>query len=360
MVMRKYKIIIIYSRSMESGGALRASYIAEHLEKRGHDVEFIKPLKRLPFQLDFPISFFYYMLKILFLDCDLIIVIKSYPNTCIPAIIKKLQDKKIILDIDDLDYAYRDGIMMHIGKILQKPFPRFFDAITVHNDNLREILIKDWNTPANKIFNLPQGIDAGFFNEKNVDNGLRKKLNLEGRKIIVFTAHLDVSTDIKPILEAVKIVTERIKNCTLVIAGRGPYLQNFKTLVEKMGLGSNVIFTGPFENQMIPSYIALGDVCIVYYEDRLANHFRTSMKIREYLAMKKPVACNDVGDLKQFKEYTYQSKTDVHDFADKIIEALLDKNNRSAYGYNYVIQNFSWDNIIETFEKESLEKLVSG
>lgn len=354
---KQYDIIIIYSRSEESGGALRASYIAEYLSKRGHNVRFIKPLRRLPFQLDFPISLIYYILKTIFMKCDFIIVVKPYPNTCIPAIFKKLQNKKIILDIDDLDYAYREGILMHAGRFLQEPFPQFFDAITVHNDNLRDFLIKEWKIPGQKIHSLPQGIDLELLDGKNIDCDLRKKLGLEGRHIITFTAHLDVSTDIKPILEAIKIVREKIENCTLLVAGRGPYQKSFEKLAKNMGLESNVIFTGPFEIELLPSYIALGDACIVYYQDRMANHYRTSMKLREYLAMKKPVACNDIGDLRQFKEYTYQSKTDVRDFADKIIEALICKSNRPAEGYNHVIQNFSWEKIIENFEKETLDPL---
>ncbi len=356
--MKKYNITIIYSRSLESGGALRASYIADNLSLRGHNVDFIKPLKRLPFQLDFPISLFYYALKTFFKQCDFLIVIKPYPNTCIPAILKKLQNTKIILDIDDLDYAYREGFMVHIGKMLQKPVPKFFDAITVHNENLRSLLINEWNIPEHKIHNLPQGIDLRLFDERNIDYNIKKKLKLEGRKIIVFTAHLDVSTDMKPIFEALKIVCKRIENCTLVVAGRGPYQKDFEKLAKKMGLESNVIFTGPFETKILPSYIALGDVCIVYYEDRLANHYRTSMKLREYMAMKRPVACNDIGDLKQFEGYTYQSKTNVQDFANKIIEGLTDKNNKSIYGYDFVIQHFSWDKIIENFEKDTLNLLL--
>lgn len=356
---KRYDIIIIYSRSEESGGALRASYIAEHLSKRGHNIRFIRPLRRLPFQLDFPISLVYYLLKTVFMKCDFMVVVKPYPNTCIPAIFKKLQNKKIILDIDDLDYAYREGVLMYAGRLLQEPFPRFFDAVTVHNDNLRDFLIKEWKIPGQKIHSLPQGVDPGLLDVKNIDLDLRKKLGLEGRQIITLTAHLDVSTDIKPIFEAIKIVREKIENCTLLVAGRGPYQKSFERLAKDMGLESNVIFTGPFEIKLLPSYIALGDACIVYYEDRTANHFRTSMKLREYLAMKKPVACNDIGDLRQFKEYTYQSKTDVRDFADKIIEALACKSDGPARGYDHVIQNLCWGKIIENFEEETLDTLLN-
>lgn len=353
------KIGIIYSRSLVSGSALRASYIAKYLSKLGHDVEFIQPLKRLPFQLDFPVSLLVYTLKILPKHYDIIYVIKSYPNACFPAIIKKSQNTKIILDVDDLDYAYRNGIGRNMSKFLQIPFPRFFDAITVHNDNLREFLNKEVGIPMNKIFDLAQGVDLELFNEKNVDKNLIKKLELEDKPLVIYTAHLDVSTDLEPILNAFKIVLKKVEDCKLLIVGGGPRQRYFEKMIEKMDLENKILFTGYLNKELLPSYIAIGDVCIVYYENRLPNFYRTSMKLREYLALKKPVVCNDVGELSKFKEYTYQTTTDFRDFAEKIIEFLLQKGDkREMKGYKFVIEKFSWEKIIKEFEGNVLMPLV--
>jgi glycosyltransferase involved in cell wall biosynthesis len=349
------RIGIIYSRSIESGSYIRASYIEKYLTKCGHEVKFIKPLSRLPFQLDFFISFFVYMFEIFFDSFDIILVIKSYPNTCIPAILKKSKRTKIILDFDDLDFAYRKGIFSKVLKFIQQLFPRFFDVITVHNENLRVFLVEEMLISKEKIFDLPQGVDLELFNEKNVDKVLRQKMNLDDKFTIVYTAHLDVSTDLLPIFKAFKLILKKIDNCVLLIVGGGPYQKHFEIIAKKMGLENFIIFTGYLKKELMPTYIALSDVCILFYDYRLANYYRTSMKIREYLAMEKPVVCNDIGELKHFKAYTYQSKTDVDDFAKKIIEVLLNGyDNRIITGSKFIKNNYSWEEIIKKFEKDVL------
>lgn len=348
----------MYSRSLESGSALRAFYISKYLSKLGHDVEYIQPMKRLPLQMDFPISLLYYISKTILKRYDLIFVIKPYPNTCIPAILKKNKHTKIILDIDDLDYAYRKGFMSYLGRLLQQPLPQFFDIITVHNISLFNLMVNKWSITRSKVFFLPQGVDLELFNEKNVDKNLKKKLNLENKKIIVFMGHLDVSTDLKPILKAMRIVSIKIKNAVLLVVGGGPFLGHFKKITKQLLLMDKVIFIGQIDKKKLPSFVYLGDVCVVYYEDRIANHYRTSMKLREYLAMKKKVVCNDIGDLKTFKDYTNQSRTEIEDFAEKIIISLEnDIPEKVEDGYKFVYTEFSWENLIGKFEAEVINSL---
>jgi glycosyltransferase involved in cell wall biosynthesis len=263
----------------------------------------------LPLQSDFFFSFFVYTLKVIPERYAVVFVLKPYSNACIPALLKKFQhrDTKILLDVDDLDYAYRKGLVSYMIKFLQKPFPGFFDAMTVHNNNLRAILNKEFGIPEEKIFELRQGVDLDLFNEKNVDKNLKRKLRLENKHVIIYAAHLNIATDLEPILHAFEFVSAEIRDCKLVVVGGGPRQRYYEKKVEGMGLQRNVIFTGYLDKELFPSYIALGDVCVVYYENKLANFYRTSMKLREYLAMKMPVVCNDIGDLRQFHKYTYQS-----------------------------------------------------
>ena len=81
------------------------------------------------------------------------------------------------------------------------------------------------------------------------------------------------------------------------------------------------------------------------------------MKLREYLSMGKPVACNDLGDLSYFKDVTHQCKTgDIKDFAKKMEEALQAGENKE--GRNFVIKNCSWRPIIKRM-KERFEELLA-
>lgn len=195
--------------------------------------------------------------------------------------------------------------------------------------------------------------------EKNVDKNLRRKLRLENKHVIIYAAHLNIATDLEPIRHAFEFVSAEIRDCKLLVVGGGPRQRYYEKKVEGMGLQRNVIFTGYVDKELFPSYIALGDVCVVYYENKLANFYRTSMKLREYLAIKKRVACNDVGELKQFGEYTYQTISDVQDFANKIADVMISGGDkRELKGYKFVRQKYSWEKIIEEFERDVLVPLI--
>lgn len=129
-----------------------------------------------------------------------------------------------------------------------------------------------------------------------------------------------------------------------------------------MNLKDNVIFTGFLENFQIVNYISIADVCAVYYKDMPVNYHRTSMKLREYLCQGKAIVCNDVGELKDFSGFTYQSKSDIPDFADKIINVLEGKNmdNREEKGRKYIMENLNWDTLAYKFNQELIKKFTSN
>jgi glycosyltransferase involved in cell wall biosynthesis len=83
------------------------------------------------------------------------------------------------------------------------------------------------------------------------------------------------------------------------------------------------------------------------------------MKLREYLAMGKKVVCNDVGDLKLFKEYAYQTSSSLGDFAQKIADVVeQEPDKRVRAGQRFVKNNYSWDAIGWEFNRklESIAK----
>ena len=127
-------------------------------------------------------------------------------------------------------------------------------------------------------------------------------------------------------------------------------LSDFQNMAKKMNLQNRVLFTGYLPPQEIRQYVLLANFALVYYKDKFVNYYRTSMKIREYLAMKKHVIANDVGDLKQFKPYVYQSKTGVKPYAEKVLTVLkkgTDK--RNIKGYHYIKKHYDWETIGKKF-----------
>jgi hypothetical protein len=68
------------------------------------------------------------------------------------------------------------------------------------------------------------------------------------------------------------------------------------------------------------------------------------MKLRECLAMKKKLVTNNVGELEQFKAYTFQTSPDIAAYAAKIIEVLTGATDqRQNAGGKHIITTFDWN-----------------
>lgn len=329
---------ILSSLAKDSGCWLRAGYLADSL-KNNCEVKFIQPLpKTLPFMLDMFISIPINLIKVTFSKADFFIGIKPYPNITIPLLFVKIfKGKRIGVDIDDLDSGYRKGILSKISSALQKPFPKYFDIVTYHNPLLKDHIIKEFKVEEERLYKLDQGVDLKTFDYK---------LNKPEKETLFYMGHLNIASDLDSILKAVKLVQDK-KNVKFVIVGGGPDQAKFRKLARQLNVSAR--FTGHLSKEETAKELSKADVCLIYYKEKKVNAYRCSMKLRECLAMGKKIVCNDFGDLKKFEKYTYQSSSNLEDFADKIIQTLKKSDQREIKGLRYIRKNLDWNKIGKDF-----------
>jgi glycosyltransferase involved in cell wall biosynthesis len=338
---------------------LRAHYIAEALKKRGHQVNFVKPLPTLPFWFDMAISTFYYFFHSLLNRSHVALAVKPYPMV-IPALWwQRQRGAKVVIDVDDLDFAYSHGKFRQTHERLQKPWPKWADIVTFHNDNLREHLLDFFEVPAKNIVQVPQGVDRDLFNPKRVEPEhlpyAAKILYVERKKrpILTFTAHLNVACNLEPVLYSFQAILKTLPNAQLLIAGGGPDEGNFKRIARELGISSSVHFTGMLTTRQVAACLRISDVILVYYNDFLANKHRASMKLREALACNGRVVATRVGEIVKWKSYLTLSKPDPIHFADTVIRALKTKKN--VKGQSLLVKKWDWSYCVENLEKELLK-----
>lgn len=280
-------------------------------------------------------------------DIDYILSAKSLPTSCIPALLKKSKKTKIILDIDDLEYAYwsNNKIISKLLMVFERMVAKHFDFITVHNDALKEYAVKELKFPAERIISLPQGLDVDLYSFRRVP----ADFILEDKKVLIYAAFLGVASELMEIFEVYRDIKKEFPEVILIIIGDGPRLEEFKNYSSENQLG--IIFTGYKEHKESLDIIQRADVAINYLEDNLANKYRSSIKIREYLALGKKVVANNVGDTYLFEKYLYLSDNNKESFKSKIINALKNKKNNKD-GKNYVYKNYCWSKIIDKFIKD--------
>ncbi len=336
------KILVVSSLAADTGSSVRAAFLARALQGAGLKVEFVKPLSQtLPLKIDFLISLPWYFLKIIFTPCDFVLAVKSYPNVGIPLFFKKLFRGKIIIDTDDLSFAYSDGLWSLLSKLSQELFLPLAVLHTYHNPNLLNYLKNDLKIPEQKTFQVKQGTNLETYKKTS-----KKKLGFEKYKILLFVGHFDNACDLEPILKAMPPVFKKIPLSRLLIIGDGPLKRKFELTADKLGISEKIVWRGLLPNREVMGFINIADVCLVYYKVKKANKYRSSLKLREYLSLGKKVVCNNFGELADFADYTYQSTAGPEDFSQNIVKVLSGfTDRRELRGKEYIIRNYLWGGI---------------
>jgi glycosyltransferase involved in cell wall biosynthesis len=333
------KILLVIADSKQSGCWVRVQHLAKSLNKNTGVVLVPAFPFALPWRLNLLASLPYYFFRVLVSDADVIIGNKPHFNVVLPLLFAKyLQKKKIVIDIDDADFLYVSGLPSRIIAALQRPFPRYFDLVTYHSHELRDFIVREFAVPEHKLYRLKQGVDLTMFAPLcgKVEKGS-----------FFFMGTLDVASCLSAILLAVHRVQQRC-DVSLIIAGDGPRASSYKALTAGMNL-KKIIFLGAVPLTGLRRHIAAADVCLAYYDETEANRYRSSMKLREYLAMGKKVASNNVGDMVEFKDFTYQSSGGIDGFADAMCRALAAADGREGRAPEFIRAHYDWDTIGRDF-----------
>lgn len=339
------RIQVFSSYARDTGNWVRVCNMADALRRHAH-VEVVAALPRsLPFRLDIVISLPWYLFKALVTRADVLIAGKPFPNTALPLLLaRRFRGKKVVVDIDDLDSGYLTGLPARIIAAVQKPFPRRFDLVTYHHDNLRKYILRRFGVPVERLHRLHQGVDLARFTPSE---------GAEVRSGLFFMGHLDVASSLGTILRAVARVQAQAP-VDFTVVGGGRLESAFRARAAIAGL--RVRFTGRLPVDRVASELDRADICLVYHDETEANAHRCSMKVREYLAMGKKVVSNHYGDLGEFEQFTYQSTSGVEAYARAILDALGGGDGREKEGARYVRQRYDWVEIGARFH-ERLERL---
>ncbi|HDQ26334.1 MAG TPA: glycosyltransferase [bacterium] len=337
------RALVLSSQAKNTGSTLRAEYIHKYLNRAGIKADYISPpFNSMVFMADFFLSLFYYFFRVLNKRYDAVFIVKPYPNTVLPALLLKFRGAPIIIDVDDLDYGYRGGVLSVIIEKMQAYFTGFADWLTSHNTELIRLILRRFPRFKGKVLRLNQCVDTEIFRPSKKVSGAAGKLKkmVKGKRVLFYMAHLNIAGYLGEILESARAAAA--EGWVLVVAGGGPLLNRYKKEAFKQGLEDFVFFTGPLAPREAAGYAAASDICLVYYSGRYVNRFRASMKLREYLAMNKPVVANSMGEIREFKKIAYVSGASKKSFTAEIRRRIKNLDKRHEKGYKFIKANFDW------------------
>jgi glycosyltransferase involved in cell wall biosynthesis len=372
------KLLLVSPFTSTSGSAIRFWNIALQFKARGYDVVYIDRGSRSgrhlykaegimycpgrivsPLVFDMLLSTLFNLFMLLrHFDCTLFYALKPAPNNCIPALVARLLGKKVILDIDDLDYKYLPrGVKQTFSRFFFRLFPRFFPLITCHTKGLLAYCRDTLRIPDHRLYFLAQGVSSEFL-----------RIHWSGhpvpKKSILYVATLGITSEFDDLLPMLSRVYSAHPDATITIAGDGVRRPFFESAVSMLGLSRAVSFIGQIDHEKLPEIMADHYIGINYMRPTLVNECRAILKIREYLACGLQVVCNRTGDALEFEEVAF-IEPDIDGMEKRLIELLNQPRVKNNIGRTFVERYFSWNEIFGVFlnlleKKKILSKKASA
>lgn len=364
------RVLMLNALTEQSGGGVRFWSIAKEIALRGYSLSFLEravakssreKITGISYRsiretgvlwLDILRALWFNIFHGLAFRPNYVFALKPLPNSCLPALFLRILFKcKIVLDVDDLDFAYYpDKLRQTLVRACFDLFPRYFDLITTPNKRLRQFLIDEIGISPKKIHCLDQGVEVQRFVQAQPDNRYQKKWNLASNAdLLVYCASLGMTSDFEYVLPILVECLRKHDYIKILVVGDGIRKQSFVEKVEAQGLQNRILFAGYIPHPDMPGILKLAQVGINYMAPTLANQYRVSIKVREYLAAGLNVVCNPVGDAESLKDFVTLCPR-LEDFPDAIRKAFEVKSRkRTAAARRFLESNYSWPLLVEDF-----------
>ncbi|MDA8238072.1 MAG: glycosyltransferase family 4 protein [Chloroflexi bacterium] len=152
---------------------------------------------------------------------------------------------------------------------------------------------------AEKVFVVPNGVDAAWFAPRPPDPALRARLGLRGF-VFGYVSNLDHPRENQELLvDAAVRLRARGRLATCLIVGDGTRRAELEEHARRAGARGAVVFAGAVPHADVLDYYAILDAFVVPRRDERASRFVTPLKPFEAMAMARPLVVSDLPALRE-------------------------------------------------------------
>jgi phosphatidylinositol alpha-1,6-mannosyltransferase len=132
-------------------------------------------------------------------------------------------------------------VVTYLGEFQRTRLARAMDAVTT-------------------LARLAPGVDVDAFSPSVDGTGIRRRLGLGDRPVVVCVSRLVPRKGQDALVRALPAIRRRVPDAALLLVGGGPYRSTVERLAREAGLTRDVVFTGSVPWTELPAYYAAGDV----------------------------------------------------------------------------------------------------
>jgi len=139
------------------------------------------------------------------------------------------------------------------------------DTVIAVSQHTKNLIIKDYNIPADKIEVVHNSIDINGLEKSNQNNSYRylQQLKNNGYQVVANVGRLTIQKGLVNFLLAAKEVVYRLPKTIFLIVGSGEQYYELISLATELGIGQNVIFAGFQRGKQWRDSYAIADLFVM-------------------------------------------------------------------------------------------------
>jgi glycosyltransferase involved in cell wall biosynthesis len=181
----------------------------------------------------------------------------------------------------------------------------------------------------------PMAVDADRFTPSVSSAGVRQQFGLVDAFVVGWTGSFRSFHGLETALDAFAVLRRRAPESRLLLVGDGSARAGIEQHARSLGVRDAVVFAGAVAHEDLPPYIAAMDATVVTAQVGQPFHY-SPQKMREYLAVGRPVVAPRVGDIARTLtddvDGLLYAVGDVASFADRLITLRDDAVRRDRLG----------------------------
>jgi PEP-CTERM/exosortase A-associated glycosyltransferase len=209
-----------------------------------------------------------------------------------------------------------------------------------------------------KLFHVPNGVNAGRFNALPRDAQLAAQLGLNEEPVLGFIGSLYRYEGIAWMVRAAANLIRDGVSFQILVVGQGEDLKDVQAAIRELGMQDRFKSVGQVPHDQVQRYYSLMDVMVYPRRSIRLTELTTPLKPLEAMAQGKAVLASDVGGIRELVEpqvpcFLFKAD-DAEDFCTKARELMSDtrlRHDLGEKGRQMILQEKDWNILAQRYKQ---------
>lgn len=190
-----------------------------------------------------------------------------------------------------------NSLRYHLTRKLEQSVLEKAVRVTTISKALRADLISRGVDPG-KVFEIPNGVDTGYFQPREPDARLIARYDLAGKTVVGFIGSFYFYEGLEHLIDAVILLLAKRSDVKLMLVGEGEAGRMLRKRIPGQ-LWEHFVFTGKVAHDKAPRYYSVMDILVYPRISSRLTELTTPLKSLEAMAMEKVVVGSNVAGMRE-------------------------------------------------------------